>query len=301
MGFFARLFGLEKKTSYNSYGSYDNDNSFRTSENVDVLYGVKLNAVSPGLLIDGFKNQTKIDLSKQLDGNTNRSAINLKKHFICLNKTLGSLSSISGVDFSVHRAKVACIMDKSGSLSREYDDGTIHEILLKIMPIALEFDDNGELDFWAFSTSFARITGMTLENFDNYVDDVIKEEFPGYGGTDFAPVLVDAYKKYCIEEPSNLPVYIIFITDGDNYDKKETTKIIKELSRHNIFIKFIGTGSNTDFAYLKGLENIDKEVDNTDFFSAESIVAMNDETLYKNILNKYPEWLIARSSIKSET
>lgn len=294
-GFFIKkLFGLDNGSSSMDSG-YSNGGTGRT----EVLYGVKLNAVSPGLLIDGFKDQEKINLSKELDGNNTKSAINLKKHFICLNKTLGSLSSLSGVDFSVHRAKVACIMDKSGSLSAEYRDGTIQEILLKIMPIALEFDDNGELDFWAFSDDFARITGMTLSNFDNYVDDVIKAEYTGYGGTCYSKVLVDAYKKYCIEEPSNLPVYIIFITDGDNFDKDETSKIIKELSKHNIFIKFIGTGSSTDFGYLKGLENLDKEVDNTDFFSAESIVSMNDETLYKNILNKYPEWLIARSRIKS--
>lgn len=295
--FFARLFGI------------NTDNNTRYTDNminepigeVQVMYGVRLDAVSPGLLIDGFKAQTKIDLSKELDRNTSKPAIDLKKHFICLNKTLGSLSSISGVDFSVHRAKVACVMDKSGSLSKQYRDGIIHEILLKIMPVALQFDDNGELDFWAFSNDFARISGMTLSNFDNYVEDVIQREYPKYGGTEFSPVLVDIYKKYCIEEPSNLPVYIIFITDGDNADKKETTKIIKELAKHNIFIKFIGTGSNTNFEYLRGLENIPKEVDNTDFFSAESIVAMNDDTLYENILRKYPEWLVARSNIKSES
>lgn len=292
--FFARLFGINTDDATNNMINEPIDE-------VKAMYGVRFDAVSPGLLIDGFKTQTKIDLSKELDNNTSRPAIDLKKHFICLNKTLGSLSNISGVDFSVHRAKVACVMDKSGSLSKQYRNGTIHEILLKIMPVALQFDDNGELDFWAFSNDFARISGMTLSNFDNYVEDVIQREYPKYGGTDFSPVLVDIYKKYCIEEPSSLPVYIIFITDGDNDDKKETTTIIQELAKHNIFIKFIGTGSNTNFEYLKGLENIPKEVDNTDFFSAESIVAMNDDTLYENILRKYPEWLVARSKIKSES
>lgn len=305
MGWFKRLFGLENSNT-SKHDDMDYDSTYTKVENtydpvknnhVETILGVRLDAEPMDILIDGFKDQNKENFIRELENNTGRQAISLKKHFICLDKTINSLSGMCNVDFSVHRAKVACIMDKSGSLHNDYREGIIQEIILKIMPIALKFDDNGECDFWAFSDKTKRIEGLTLDNFENYIEDIVDRVFPDYGGTNFAPPLVDAYKKYCIEEPSRLPVYIIFITDGDNYDKDETNRIIRELSKHNVFIKFIGTGDSSTFDYLDNMKNLSgKETNNTDFFSAKSIVSMNDETLYKNILRGYPEWLLERAA-----
>lgn len=48
------------------------------------------------------------------------------------------------------KAQVVVAMDYSGSMQYEYRDGTVQRLTEKLFPLALEFDDNGELDFYLF-------------------------------------------------------------------------------------------------------------------------------------------------------
>ena len=49
------------------------------------------------------------------------------------------------------------------------------------------------------------------------------------GDYNYAPVLRDIVNYYKDIEPSTIPAFIIFITDGDNFDKEETNDIVREL------------------------------------------------------------------------
>lgn len=111
------------------------------------------------------------------------------------------------------------------------------------------------------------------------------------GGTNYAPVLKDMVKYYKDIEPSSVPAFIIFITDGENFDKAETNKIIKELSNYNIFVQFIGIG-NESFTYLKSLDNMEGRVhDNTGFTTVKDMNKMTDGELYTELLRQYKDWL----------
>ena len=92
-------------------------------------------------------------------------------------------------------------------------------------------------------------------------------------------------------EPSEIPAFVIFITDGDNSDHRETDDIVRELSKYNIFVQFIGIGDD-NFSYLKKLDKLDgREADNTGFTSVEDMDKMTDEELYTEILRQYKDWL----------
>lgn len=187
-------------------------------------------------------------------------------------------------------SRVGVVLDYSGSMSTRYRNGTVQSILERLFPLALQFDDNGEMELWIFDTDFKRLNNITKDNYYGYIDREILSKYD-MGGTRYAPVLKDVYNKYMIEDVAKLPNFLIFITDGDNSDKENTTEVIRKISEYPIFIQFIGVG-NDSMQYLEELDNLDKRyVDNANFFRVSNINEMTDNELYNKLLSEYPAWL----------
>ena len=199
------------------------------------------------------KPVVKVDITKSIPNTA--AGINLKKSVISLDKSLISLEKKSGINFDGHRAKVAVVMDYSGSMSSLYRSGAVQNVLTRLMPLALRFDDNGELDVWIFDNSYHRLESMNLSNFESYVKEEIIGKGYRMGCTSYAPVLQDVLRKYFVEDAatSNIPTFVVFITDGSNDDRRATNEVIKESSYKNIFIQFVGIG-NERFEYLENLQ-----------------------------------------------
>ena len=116
------------------------------------------------------------------------------------------------------------------------------------------------------------------------------------GGTEYAPVLKDVTKYYIEENPSTLPAFIIFDTDGDNNqkDKAPTDAIVREISEYNEFVQFVGIGSDS-FDYLRKLDDLaGRRFDNTGFISVRDMDQLTDEELYTELLRQYIDWLKVR-------
>jgi von Willebrand factor type A domain. len=228
---------------------------------------------------DENKIMNKLNLTKEESLNM----LNLRKekiNLLCLEKKpLNNLISRVGVVF-----------DFSWSMDDLYKNGTVQSVLERLFPLALQFDDNGEMEAWIFDNNFYRLPSITMENFYNYVKDNILHKYM-MGGTEYSPVLKDIYKKYMLEDPEKLPNYIIFITDGENQDRGETTRVITKMSKYPIFIQFVGIG-NCSFNYLKCLDEMKgRYVDNANFFEVNDINDINDDELYNKLLSEYPVWL----------
>lgn len=192
-------------------------------------------------------------------------------------------------DLSNVRSRVAIVLDFSYSMEDMFDDGTVQSIIERIIPLALHFDDNGELDFWIFEDGFKRLDGITLDNFYGLTKHVKKKN--RMGGTNYAPVMKDVDKYYIDEEPMSLPNYVIFITDGDNQDKSKAEEVISKISNHPIFFQFIGVGGSS-FSFLEKLDEMEgRYVDNANFFSVEDIDSMTDDDLYDKLFAEFPSWL----------
>ena len=187
------------------------------------------------------------------------------------------------------KARVALVLDFSGSMGGLFRNGTVQSVIERLIPLALAFDDNGELDFWIFENGFHRLDGITLDNFYGLADKV-KDEYD-MGGTNYAPVMEDVDRKYILEEPASLPNFVIFITDGDNFDKDKTEDIVTKISNHPIFWQFIGLGDE-EFKFLQRLDDMEgRYVDNADFFSVNDINNLTDDDLYNKLFTEFPSWL----------
>lgn len=221
----------------------------------------------------------------------NSAVIDMSKSAQSLNKVLINMSKDSKVNMNDHVARVALAMDYSGSMSNLFSNGSVQDVVTRLLPIALKFDDNGELESWLFSNGFDRLNAVTIRNYKNYVKKVMMRSGMNMGGTNYAPVLEDMVHYYKNIEPSEIPAFIIFITDGENWDEHETNEIIRELSAYNMFVQFIGIGDE-NFNYLKKLDDLKgRKHDNTGFTAVKDMNRMSDEELYTEILRQYIDWL----------
>ncbi|WPS85515.1 VWA domain-containing protein (plasmid) [Brevibacillus halotolerans] len=189
-------------------------------------------------------------------------------------------------------ARVAVVIDMSGSMRSQFKDGTVQLVLERLLPVALRLDDNGELDIWLFDDGYKRLDSISERDFYQYVDREImgKRENQLWGTTSYAPVIHDVFQKYVAEEPSHLPTFVIFITDGNNDDKKATTEMMREASKHGIFWQFIGIGRER-FEFLQKLDDLTgRIIDNANFFKLNDINDITDEELYARLMTEYPGW-----------
>lgn len=180
-------------------------------------------------------------------------------------------------------ARVGLVLDYSGSMSELYDNGTVQSVVEKILPLAMEFDDNNTMEVWIFENGYHRLPDINLSNYKGYVNREIVRKYR-MGGTNYAPVMNNVVKEY---KNGKFPAYTLFITDGDNFDKNDTDKVIIEASKHPIFWQFVGVG-RASFDYLQQLDDMSgRYVDNADFFRVDKI----GDITYEKLLNEFPEWL----------
>lgn len=211
----------------------------------------------------------------------------LTEYKISLDKTVVNLQKSTGVSFDDLKSRVNLVLDYSGSMYDRYMNDTVQEVVTKILPLALKFDDNGELDCYLFSNSFKKVKGCTEHNYKNYVKDTIKPNGDDMGGTQYAPVLRDILSH----DTTNIPTFTIFITDGDNSDPAMTDDVIRQYSTANGFIMFVGIG-NSAFKYLRKLDTLDgRPIDNTGFVEFANIRNVDETTLYEKLLSEYASWL----------
>lgn len=215
----------------------------------------------------------KVNLTKE--ERVNR--VNLRKNQI------GQYCSGIGV-LNGAKAKVGLVLDYSGSMTTLYRNGTIQEVIEQMLPLAMQFDDDGNMETWLFDDGFHRLPDINLNNFDGYIEREAKFRM---GCTNYAPVMKDVEQAYMGENPVTLPSYVIFITDGDNADYRETEAFIKQVSTKPIFWQFVGIGK-TSFAFLEKLDNLEgRYVDNANFFKVDK----PSDITYETLLAEFPSWL----------
>ena len=232
---------------------------------------------------------------------------NLEKHVVSLSKTVKNLREKTGFDLGSVSAKVVAVLDYSFSMSGLYGSGAVQRTINKLVPLGLTFDDNGSIDVYLFQSDYRKMSDLNLENYESYIKNVVRKSRYSMGGTNYAPVLRaiitgdtkkraglfgfggSVYNKPIVDNGD--PTFVLFITDGENGDRRESDEIIRKSSEMNVFIQFIGIGSSS-FKYLMELDDMPgRRRDNTGFSRMEDLDKASDDELYRNVLEQFSNWL----------
>ena len=211
------------------------------------------------------------------------SSINLKKQTA---KIVLEKKKLKGVV-----ARVGIVLDISGSMRKLYREGVVQDAVERVLAVASQFDDDGALDVWVYDHEFSRLPAVTEKDFAGYVEREIltNADVHKFGRNDEPQVMEDVVKKYVDEEPSQDPVFIVFINDGGC--KAGIKRFIVESSNKPLFWQFIGIG-DSNFDVLRKLDTMEgRLVDNANFFHLDSMEVVSDEQLYEQLLDEFPLWL----------
>ena len=193
------------------------------------------------------------------------------------------------------RAKVAFVLDASGSMKGQFRKGNVQAVLDRIAVLAAQFDDDGSMDLWGFAKWHQKYPDVTLKNLDTYIDDIQNmkkgtalENLPGLGGVNNEPPVmeevIDTFKQ------SDLPVFVVFITDGGINKTREIKQAIQRSANYPIFWKFVGLGG-MNYGVLENLDTFtDRRLDNTHFFAIDDFARMKDDRLYDLLLTEFRQW-----------
>ena len=204
------------------------------------------------------------------------------------------------------RARVALVLDCSGSMGNQFRHGNVQGVLDRLAVLAVQFDDDAAFDLWAFAEEFNKYEDVSLDNIDGYIERLTAKETSGFlgrlkssmggivkglgFGNNEPPVMEDVIKYY---KDSDLPAYILFITDGGIYKSSQIKKLMSQAARYPIFWKFLGLGGS-GYGILEELDDLTgRVVDNADFFPIDDFKTVPDDLLYDRLLNEFPEWLSA--------
>ena len=239
-----------------------------------------------------------IDLDKKLAAKGDQKMISLVK-------TAGV--SLAKKGLSEHTARVALVLDISGSMSQRYSRGIVQKVAERCLALGLRFDDDGDVDVFLFGERVHHVDPINADNYIQYIEGVTKE-YPLEYDTRYGAAMAAVRTHYFGSSrdrsdvlPDTTPVYCLYVTDGAPSDKAVATKQVKNSSYEPIFWMFVGVGDD-QFAYLHKLDDLkDRFVDNADFFPMrdDEVVGprpVSDEVLFERLMNEYPKWLtVART------
>lgn len=230
------------------------------------------------------------------------TTVNLEKKLSAKVPHLVSLAKPIRVSLEKHhltqvKAQVAFVLDASGSMSQQFSDGNVQAVLERIAALAVQFDDDGAMNVWGFASRHQRYPDVTLDNLSGYINSIQggKKSFwsmgllPGLGvANNEPPVIREVMDEF---RDSQLPVYVVFITDGGIDKTSQIKAALKDSAHLPIFWKFVGLGGS-NYGILENLDNFtDRLLDNTHFFAIDDFRRVSDSELYDRLLEEFGDWI----------
>ena len=202
-----------------------------------------------------------------------------------------------------HAAKLALCLDISGSMHKLYDQGAMTELVRRVLGLALLVDDDAEINVFLFGAKAHHFGVVNADTCQTFVADMLARHNLE-AGTNYANVMAMVRQHYQ-GGLGQIPVYVMFVTDGDTSDRKESERQIIAASQEGIFWQFMAIGEDSrkgffakilgpQFEFLTHLDSLrNRFVDNANFFLVQNPAALAEEELYRLMMVEYPTWLRA--------
>jgi TerF-like vWA domain-containing protein/TerD domain-containing protein len=197
------------------------------------------------------------------------------------------------------RARVVLVIDKTGSMYQEFKDRLVHRVVERMVPVAIQLDDDGSLECYLYAKSFARLPDLRVAELETWPEEYLHLSGK-HGGIDYKkiggyndeiPILTEVIAAS--SRTSGPPTLVLFFTDGGFSKKREITALMRKASSLPIFWQFVGIGAN-NYGLLTTLDEMDgRTVDNVGFFALDDIDKVDDAELYRRLLSEFPDWLRA--------
>lgn len=201
--------------------------------------------------------------------------------------------SLDKLNLNEVKARVGLVLDASGSMNGQYRRGDVQELLNRVLPLAIHFDDDGFLDTWAFGEKTAQLNPVSMSNYS----DFITTDNRGWKKWELGSRIncewraMQAVLDHYDTTNDKTPVYIIFVSDGGVTDNRAIKDMIVRSAHHPVFWQFVGIGGRS-YGILESLDEMSgRVIDNCNFFAIDDLNSIPESVLYDRLMNEFPSWL----------
>jgi len=223
---------------------------------------VKDPAGAPAVNLGKVREAGHIDLVKRAE----KAGISLSK------RNLGGL-----------RGAVRLYIDHSRSMElgkiKDYSNGNVQRLVERALGYAFQLDSDGQIPVIAFDSKLWPEVVVDQSNYVGIVEARIWHPHE-MRGTKYVPVLEDLLIQ---AKTTTEPIFAIIVTDGSPNDRRQATKLIIELAKYPVQIKFLAI---REVDYLEELDDLEQRhpgarlLDNVDakFFDGTDCPELADIT-----------------------
>ncbi|MBL1079225.1 VWA domain-containing protein [Nocardia sp. 2] len=196
------------------------------------------------------------------------------------------------------RARVILVIDKTGSMQKLYANRVVHRVVQRMIPVAIQLDDDGVLEPYLYAKSFLRLPDIRVEQAEQWTGTYL--HLTGtHDGFDYNAIGNSNIEMPIMQEiistlrPASGPTLVLFFTDGGFSEKQKIARLMSQAAELPAFWQFIGLG-RAKFGVLRNLDELEgRLVDNAGFFAVDDIDELSDAELYERLLGEFPSWLRA--------
>ncbi|MER7002232.1 VWA domain-containing protein [Dactylosporangium sp. NPDC000555] len=190
------------------------------------------------------------------------------------------------------RAQAQLVLDHSGSMYPDYDSGDVQTLVERALAFALQVNASGTVPVIPFDS---RILPTVEVGVGNYAGVVNREIWRGrnMGSTNLAAALRVVMETAAA---ATVPIFCIVVTDGEPDSRPDTTRIVCELSRYPVFVKFLAL---KPVAYLAELDDLDASrrlLDNVDSKPSSTdlnLLSCTDLQFADAMVDEWDTWIAA--------
>ncbi|WP_107081670.1 vWA domain-containing protein [Streptomyces sp. SBT349] len=206
--------------------------------------------------------------------------------------------SLEKLGLGGQRAAVYLVLDRSGSMRRYYQDGTVQHLAEQALALSAHLDDDGVVPVVFFSTGVDGVADVSLNDYRGRIA-ALHASYGHMGRTNYH-IAMQAVLDHHMASGSADPAFVIFQTDGGPTSRAAAEQLLCASARLPLFWQFVGFGDPEDkqFAFLRKLDDlpvpIRRSLDNAGFFPAGTDPrSLSDGDLYDRLMGEFPDWLAA--------
>lgn len=193
------------------------------------------------------------------------------------------------------RGRVIVVLDHSGSMSGDYQSGIVQDLLLRTLAFGLQIDTDATIEVIPFDSRVWPTVEVDPVNYETVVRTSIWQ--PGrMGSTNLAGAL-DHVRT--LAGKTQQPIVCVVITDGEPDSQPAATKVVCDLARYPVFLKFLAI---RPVRYLQDLDDLEQTqpgarlLDNVDAKTIPDPARVTDDEFAEAMTDEWDSWLRAASA-----
>lgn len=186
------------------------------------------------------------------------------------------------------RARIVLAIEASQQTAKYFSDGSMQNLITKVLPLAMQFGDNAQLEYWLYGSRPKKMFPIGERNYTSAIPNDWGSLMWSLGENKSETTAMTEILSSC--QPFNMPSYILFITSGNAALNSQIEQMVAYSSQFPVFWQFLGMGNNR-YGIFENITNLSgSTICNAKFAAISGFSQNSTPELYKFLLNDFAKW-----------